>query len=227
MQIVRGIGITGAAASSGTVVVIDTFRAFTTAAVLLSKGADPLYLSADLDHARALAATTGALRCGEDRGRKPADFDLGNSPAEALDRLDLTDRPVVQRTTAGTRSVIAALGAGAEPVFAASLVVVTATVDAIAGSDPVTIIGAGTHGVERAEEDELTADLIEDTLSGIGDPGGVANAVARSAAARRLSAAAWAHPGDVAIATDVDRFDFAMRAERTPQGWIALRAHRR
>jgi 2-phosphosulfolactate phosphatase len=226
MQIVRALGIAGAARASGTVIVIDTFRAFTTAAVLMSRGVDPLYLAADLDEARSLASSTGALLCGEDRGRKPADFDLGNSPAEASDREGLTARAVVQRTTAGTRSVIAALDAGAGPVYAASLVVATATALAVADAPSVTIVAAGLHGVESAVEDERTADLIEDILVGEGDPRCVARDIAASDAAHRLATAPWAHPDDVTIATDVDRHPFAMRAERTPRGRIVLRSHR-
>lgn len=227
MQIVRALGIAGAAGASGTVIVIDTFRAFTTAAVLMSRGADPLYLAADLDEARSLASSTEALLCGEDLGRKPADFDLGNSPAEALDRHDLEGRAVVQRTTAGTRSVIAALDVGASPVFAASLVVASATAREVAGTSRVTIVGAGLHGLEPTVEDEWTADLIEAILAGRGDPTGVARSVAASEPAQRLMDSAWAHPDDVAIATDVDRYSFAMRAERTPDGRIVLRAHGR
>lgn len=226
MQISRVVGIAGASAATGAVVVIDTFRAFTTAAVLLARGVSELVLTADLDDARATARELDALLCGEDHGRTPDDFDLGNSPAAAGRRSGLEGRTVVQRTTAGTRSVVAALENGATPVYAASLVVASATASAVRNESRLTIVGAGLHGTERAEEDELTGDLIADLLAGRGDPGAIGRAVARCDRAAVLSSARWADAGDVPIATDVDRFDFAMRATRAADGRVRLAVDR-
>lgn len=210
-SITRALGIAGAGDAHGPTIVIDTFRAFTTAAVLSEAGVERIVLEADMDEARSAAAELGALLCGEDGGIRPDDFDLGNSPAEAVLREDLSGATVVMRTSAGTRSVLAALENGASPVYAASLVVATATAHMVDG-DAVTIVSAGLNGSKRSEEDDLTADYIEDVLAGSADPDATSVLVATCDRAATLSGASWAHPDDVTVATDVDRFDFAMEA---------------
>ena len=202
--------------------VVDTFRAFTTAAHLLAAGVAYLFLAADLDEARALARREDALLCGEDGGRKPADFDLGNSPTEveaAASRL--VGSRVVQRSTSGTRSVLAALDAGASPVWAASLVVARATARHLTGLERVTIVAAGDGGVDPAPEDDLTGDRIVAALTGAPPPD--AGVLRDAETARRLLAVPWAHPGDLERCLEVDRFDFAM--EVVDEGGVArLRA---
>ena len=120
-------GLDGAASAIGVAVVIDTFRAFTTAAFAQAQGVGGHYLASTVSQARMIAEQhRGALLCGEVDGIRPEGFDLGNSPAEVL-AADLRGRTLVQRTSAGTRCVIAALGSEATDVYAASLVVATAT----------------------------------------------------------------------------------------------------
>src|ERR687898_241317 len=84
-----------------TLVIIDVFRAFTTAAVALAKGATKIIVVRDVDEALALrAAGVGHLCMGEVGGKRPRGFDLGNSPFEAS-QADLEGRTIIQRTSAG------------------------------------------------------------------------------------------------------------------------------
>jgi 2-phosphosulfolactate phosphatase len=227
MRVIRRTGIAGAGVASGTTVVIDTFRAFTTAAVLLDRGARRIVLTANLDDALERATRLGALLCGEERGIRPEGFDLGNSPTEVSDSPLVAGRTIVQRTTAGTRSVVAALEGGAGPVFAASLVVATATARAVADASTVTIVSAGLHGTGPAYEDDRTGDLIEATLVGTPDPELVSADVATCDRADTLRRSPWSGPLDIEIATDVDRFAFAMEAVRRPDGSAELIRHPR
>lgn len=222
-RVTFGAGITGAARASGATIVIDTFRAFTTAAVLFAGGVETLYLSETLDDARGLARTVGGLLCGEEDGRRPPDFDLANSPHEAALRTDLTGATIVQRTSAGTRSVVAALRAGAHPVYAASLVVASATAQ-MAGRDPhVTIISSGLHGTEPAEEDDLTAAFIAACITGSTPDPLTAQRIRSCDRAMTLALAPWAHPGDVDIASETDRYSFAMEAFSDEADRVQLR----
>jgi 2-phosphosulfolactate phosphatase len=219
MTIDRRFGIEGAAAAKGAVAVVDTFRAYSTAAHLLDREIESLVLAATIREARALsAARPGSLLCGESRGRRPDDFDLGNSPGEVRRHDDLAGRIVVLRTSAGTRCLLAALGNGACPVFAASLVVASATARVLAAFTPITIVASGRAGIDRADEDEATADLIADLVRGATtvEAAGVAIAqrIRGGAGAARLRTADWAHPDDLALCLDLDRFPFAMRAVR-------------
>ena len=219
MTIDRRFGIEGAATATGAVAVVDTFRAYSTAAYLIDRGIERLVLASTLEEARALSAEMpGALLCGESGGRRPGDFDLGNSPGEVAERDDLVGRIVVLRTSAGTRCLLAAFDSGARPVFAASLVVASATARALASSASSTIVASGRGGIEPSDEDEATADLIADLVRGTATVGTDGDAIAErirvGAGASRLLAADWAHPDDLALCLDLDRFPFAMRAVR-------------
>ena len=109
----------------GAVVVVDVIRAFTTAAYAFGAGAAEIYLVAGVEDALSFkAAHPGTIALGEDRGLRPEGFDLPNSPA-MVSRADLSGRTLVQRTSAGTRGVVAAVSA--DRLWAASLACASAT----------------------------------------------------------------------------------------------------
>lgn len=224
MIVVRRFGLAGAAQATGAVAVIDTFRAFSTAAYLFDRRIGRLVLTSTLDEARRVGrGMESSLLCGEEGGRRPDDFDLGNSPGEVLERKDLAGRTVVLRTSAGTRCLRAAFESGASPVFAASLVVASATTRSLSPAEEVSIVASGRHGVEPADEDEATADLIGDLLIAKAvDTSAVVDEVRTGRGARRLETATWAHPDDVSLCLNVDAFPFAMEAVAGP-GTIELR----
>jgi len=97
--------IGGAADAVGTTVVIDVFRAFTTAAVALSRGARRILMVDTLQKAWALRSSGAADCCiGERDSVKPPGFDFGNSPAE-LAGADVVGKTLVQTTSNGTAGV--------------------------------------------------------------------------------------------------------------------------
>lgn len=105
--------ISGAERAVGVAVIIDVFRAFTTAAVALANGATRIVMVRDVEEALRLpAAGVGELCMGEVGGKAPAGFDLGNSPFE-VSKADLKGRTIVQRTSAGTQGIVAAMQATA------------------------------------------------------------------------------------------------------------------
>mgnify|MGYP001820001530 CR=1 FL=1 len=195
---------------------IDTFRAFSTAAYLVDRGVDHIVLTETLDEARARARSIpGSILCGEVEGRRPDDFDLGNSPAEVARFADLMDRTVVMRTSAGTRATVRALRSGADPVYAASLVVAGSTASAVRHSAQVTIVASGLEGASVADEDEETADLISDRILGIPDDSERLDRIRGGEGAERLRTTAWIDPEDLARCLEVDRFAFALHARLT------------
>ena len=211
----------------GTVVAIDVVRAFTTAAYAFDAGAVEIWLVAGVQEAIDLAATMpGALIMGEDHGARPDGFDFSNSPV-AVSRADLHGRSIVQRTSAGTAGVVAAVDA--ERLFASSLVCASATAAAIdragLGAPTYLITGRFPDRPGGGEDDLVTAELIERVRTGE-DPRAAqtADAVLHSDEAARTLALGHGDvdPDDIAYATDVDRFDFAMEVERTGGG---LRLH--
>jgi 2-phosphosulfolactate phosphatase len=216
MKIRHEFGTKGASAATGPSIVVDVFRAFSAAAYAFAAGADEIVLAAEVDEARAIASSIpGALLMGEVSGVQPEGFELGNSPGEIAEQPDrVAGRTIVHRSSAGTRCARAALAAGADPLYIASLVVASATARVLSAHPGVTIVSSGESGVNVAVEDRICADLIADLLHG--DSSQVepsAAAVAGCDRARVLQEASFAHPDDVTLCTDVDRFDFAMRAE--------------
>jgi len=206
----------------GAVVVVDVLRAFTTAAYAFAAGARRIWLVGSVDEALAMkAAHPGMLAMGEDLGRRVAGFDYSNSPAE-LAGADLGGRELVQRTSAGTRGVVAASSAARR--WCASLVCASATAAAVAGSglgDPTYVISGWRDDEHPGEDDQETARLIERVRTG--EPiraRETAKAVAesREAAVTLGLGAGHVDPRDIDLATSIDAFDFAMEARRSANG---------
>ena len=209
--------IEGARRSRGTTVVIDVFRAFTTAAVALSRGARRIVLTAEPAEALALRAQgVGDLCMGEVGGVRPPGFDFGNSPYELM-HADVWEKTLVQSTRSGTVGACAV--PEGQPIYAASLVVARATAARIGRRRPseVTLVAMGLGGLMRADEDEVCAMYLRNLLEGRDtDHGAMRSLIMASAQAARFGDPVLPHfhPGDREIALEVDRFDFAITVAR-------------
>lgn len=149
-------GARTAARAGSAVVVVDAFRASTTIAVLVRKGARVVPV-ASIDEARAYGGAD--LRAGERGSAKVAGFDFGNSPTEILGSEVPPGSTVVLSTTNGTRVVEAARGAPA--IFVGAFVNASALADELAAGDhgSLAVVGCGWEG-RRASEDEAAAGAI-------------------------------------------------------------------
>lgn len=216
----------GATRATGTVAVIDVFRAFTTAAVALANGASRILMVGTVEEALALrGADIGDICMGEVGGKPPPEFDFGNSPFE-VSSVDFSGKTIIQRTSAGTQGIVAA-ASRADRLYAASLVTADATVRAmLAGSpDQVSLVEMGDNGRKRADEDEVCAIHLRNRLEG---------RPSDREAARRLILAGgevarfhdparpYLHREDVDIALDIDRHDIAVRV-RIEDGQLIAR----
>jgi 2-phosphosulfolactate phosphatase len=215
MDIVVESLLEGACRARGTAVVIDVFRAFTTAAVALARGAEKIIMVRDSDEALRLRdAGVGHVCIGEVDGIPPPGFDHGNSPFE-MTSANVAGKTILQRTSAGTQGIVAALP-HVERLYAGSLVTATATARAIRAARPalVTLVAMGDSGIERTDEDELCALHLRNLLEGRpGNPAAVRDVIL---AGKRISD--FRDPGkphlpseDLDIAIDIGRFDFAVR----------------
>jgi 2-phosphosulfolactate phosphatase len=207
--------LAGAERAKGSVAVIDVFRAFTTAAVALANGASQIVMVGTVEEALTLRNNGAAQVCmGEVRGRKPAEFDFGNSPFELLG-ASLGGAILVQRTSAGTQGIIAA-ARGADRLYAASLVTAKATARALRSGTPdlITLVAMGADGFRRTDEDELCALHLRNLLEGrAGDPEAVRRVILAGKEAERFRdpARPYLPPGDLDIALGIDRYSFAIR----------------
>lgn len=215
MDIVVDSLLEGARRAAGTVAVIDVFRAFTTAAVAFSRGADKIIMVEAVAEAFALRdAGIGSACMGEVDAVKVEGFDLGNSPFEASE-FDFSGRTVIQRTSAGTQGVVAALGR-ADRLYAAALVTAPATARAVTAEQPdrVTLVAMGRHGRVRTDEDDICAIHLRNLLEGRpGAPAAVRDLILAGGqiAEFRDPEVAHMHPGDLDICLDIGRYDFAVR----------------
>lgn len=212
----------------GAVVVVDVIRAFTTAAYAFASGAAEIYLVGTVDEALAFtAAHPGSLAMGEERGRRPDGFDFPNSPA-MVRAADLDGLTLVQRTSAGTQGVVSAVDA--TRMWAASLVVASATARAIEGAElgePAYVItGRFEDRPDGGADDVLVAELIERARTGspLEAEATAAALLATDEAAKTLALGPeHADPRDIELAAAVDAFDFAMEVERTDLGLRLVR----
>lgn len=217
----------GARRARGTVVIVDVFRAFTTAAVAFSRGAAKIVMVAEPDEALALKARGfGELCVGEVNGIRPEGFDFGNSPFE-MAGADLEGKVVIQSTRAGTTGVAAATEASV--VYAASFVIAKATARAILRDNPplVTVVAMGWNADLRTDEDELCALYLRNLLEGREPSANALRQLVRASGQVGKfydPAQPHFHPEDCDMAIDVNRYDFAIRVARE-DGLLVARPH--
>ena len=207
----------GAREAEGTVIIIDVFRAFTTAAVAFSRGAEKIYLVAEVEEALELRERgVGELCIGEVAGARPQGFDFGNSPYE-MSSADVQGRVLIQSTRAGTVGMAAATRA--REVYAGSFAIAKATVEAIKRRNPplVTIVAMGAGGKVRADEDEQCALYLRNLFHGrTPDRVAVRELVMAGQEAQKYGDPLTPHfqPEDLEMALRIDSFAFAIRVNR-------------
>jgi 2-phosphosulfolactate phosphatase len=216
------LGVDGARAAAGVVVVIDVMRAFTTAAYAFGAGIREIELVSTVEEALA----SPGFRMGEVGGRLIPGFDHDNSPSRLVGRR--LDGRAVMRTGSGTRCVAEARNAS--EIWLGSLVVASATIRALVDRAEVTFVASGTP--HEGEEDVACAELMAASLRHVAHSreAVVAAVVGSRAAARHRSGDVDFPPEDIGCAVAIDAFDFAMKAEREGDRWIARRyfpEHRR
>ena len=219
MEIRRLSLLEGARSAIGTTVVIDVFRAFTTAAYVMAKGAERILPVGGVEEALELRRNNPDwLVMGEVHGHKVPGFDYGNSPDE-VSRVDFTGKTVVQRTSSGVQGILAA--SGADEVLLGSFVIAEATVDYIMRRNPdvVSLVAMGWEGEYKAIEDELCAEYLESRLRGkrLNFPDMVFKIRADSQGAKFFDPAQTSfRESDFHAAMCLDRFPFALRVNRGP-----------
>ena len=200
----------GARGATGHAVIVDVFRAFTTAAFCIAAGAREIVLVADHEQALAMKKEDPRLFLTGEIGGKPiAGFDAGNSPS-VIEHLDLGGRRVVQRSSSGTQGVLAATSA--RVILLGSFVTARATARFLAGTGEVTLVAMGDGGTEPNEEDPACVAFLDGLLRGAPpDPGALVAALPQW---RNATWPDWFPRRDAELACEVDRFDFALPVSR-------------
>ena len=207
----------GAKESSGISVVIDVLRCFTTEAIAFERGAEKIILVSEIEEALDLKRQgLGSLLMGEVGGQRPEGFDYGNSPKDILD-IDFEGKTVIQSTRAGTVGAVNA--ANSDVIYGGSLVVASATVEAIKSHDPklVNLIAMGLEGKIRSDEDEQCALFLKNLLQGRQpDISSVKNLILVGEEAQKYGNPMTPHwpKEDLDIALAIDSQNFAIRIQK-------------
>jgi 2-phosphosulfolactate phosphatase len=213
MEIHR-VTLSGCGRETGTVIVIDVFRAFTTAAAAFGAGAARIIPAAEINQVKGLLRKfPRALSMGEESGLPIPGFNFSNSPSQ-FEEEDLAGRTLIQRTSNGTQGLICSLNAA--NLLASSLVCASATIRLLQHIDPdsLTLVETGRYSGGHGSEDIACGDLIEKRLTGqFVDLKEIA-AMARGSSTARpfLDPAQIFHPKeDLEFALQIDKYDFAMQ----------------
>jgi 2-phosphosulfolactate phosphatase len=217
MEIRRLSLILGALRAEGLTVIIDVFRAFTTAAYVMDNGAKGIIPVATVEEATILKDEDDDLiLMGEVDGVKVEGFDYGNSPHE-VKKLDFTGKKLVQRTSAGTQGIICARNA--DEILLGSFVTADAIVDYIKALNPVVVslVAMGWGGRETTPEDEYLAEYLELKLKGE-SPNfhEMRDKIRRSPHGAKFFDPAQPQfaEGDYHAAMDLNRFNFVLRVKQ-------------
>lgn len=213
------------AQATGTVVVIDVIRAFTSACYAFGAGAEKILLVSEVEQAFALRRQfPSALLMGEVGGGPISGFDFSNSPAHYIDR-DLSGHFLIQRTSNGTQGVIRSIGA--DETLAASFVCAGATARYLQKQAPkvVTFVITAWHADSPeplgGDEDAACADYIETLLTtGKPDPSPYLARVANSPTGKLFQTNTRPeYPAtDLPYCMERDRFNFALPIQRQRGG---------
>jgi len=218
MQIATVDFVVGAQAARGITVVIDVFRAFSLAAQAFSQGAAAIIPVGEIAAARQLkAAHPDYLLVGERQAKPLPGADCGNSPTQ-LQRLDLRGKTIIHTTHAGTQGLVNAIQA--DEVITGALVNAAAIARFIRARDPqtVTLVRMGHEARERCDEDDACAALLAARLRDEQfDAAGIRARLRQSPNAARFfdPQCDWMPQEDFELCTEVDRFDFVLRLDRS------------
>ena len=210
----------GAKAATGLTVVIDVFRAFTTACFIMNNSAEAIYPVSRVETAFSLKEKLkNPVLVGERNEVIIPGFDYGNSPYNIKD-VDFSGKNIVHTTSAGTQGIANAVNA--DEIITASFVNIFAVVRYIKMKKPktVSIVCMGKAAVEPAEEDTWCAEYIRALL--LDEDYDIKS---RIEALRNLEGKRFLQtkhpdqcpPEDFYLATKVGIFDFVLTAEKADE----------
>ncbi len=215
--------IEGSKQAKGLTVIIDVFRAFSTACYLAANEPDHLIPVGDKAIAYDLKEKDdGVVLVGERMWKKLPGFDYNNSPFQVKD-IDLNGRTVVHTTSSGTQGIVNAKDA--DEILTGSFVNAKAIVDYIKEKDPevVSLVAMGIQGVEYSPEDDLCARYIKATLEGdVINFGKIVERLAKEETGKRFLQGGEFHPEDFHLSLSLDRFDFVLRVREYQDGLVEL-----
>jgi len=218
--------VEGARNARGLTVVIDVFRAFSTACYVFHNGADKIHPVGSIEIANQLKDLhPGWILMGEKDEQTISGFNFGNSPAFVKD-IDFTGKTIVQRTSAGTQGLVNATGA--DIILTGSFVNAGAIVKYIRKVEPkyLSLVCMGYSANHPIEEDTFCADYIRNELEGKANDFSQIKETIRKTSAQRFFDPENQHfspSDDFDLCLDLDRFDFVLKVEESEGKLLTVR----
>jgi 2-phosphosulfolactate phosphatase len=215
----------GARQARGLTVIIDVFRAFSTACYATGNGAERILVVGDLETAYSLKKKHAKyILMGERSEKMPRGFDFGNSPSQ-MQNADLSGRTVVLTTSSGTRGLL--IASQADEIITGSFVNAGAVVKYIQSRAPdmVSLVCMGYAAKRRIEEDTFCAEYIRNCLHGLEtDYENMTDTIRETSGARFFIARNQDHAPstDLYLCLHRDRFDFVLKAKRIEDDILQL-----
>ena len=206
----------GAKAAKGLTVIIDVFRAFSTACYAFNAGANKIYPIGDINLAYQLKKKNpGYILVGERNEQKPEGFDFGNSPSQLLNG-DLTGKTIAHTTSSGTQGI--ANATKADEIITGSFVNAAAIVRYVQQKQPevVSLVCMGYACEYPTDEDTLCAEFIKNELECKSNNFDEMIEIMRNGSGARFfdsEKQSWSPQKDFELCLDLNRFNFVLKVE--------------
>jgi 2-phosphosulfolactate phosphatase len=206
----------GAQKAKGLTVIIDVFRAFSTACYASHAGVQRIYPVGDLEKAYSLKQQNpDYILVGERQEQKPEGFDFGNSPSQLLESR-LNGKTMVHTTSSGTQGI--ANATGADQLITGSFVNAQAIIRYIRDQKPekVSLVCMGYSCQYPTDEDTLLAVYIKNELEGVPNNFQAMVEQIRTGDGARFFAPEkqeWAPSADFDLCLSLNRFNFVLKVE--------------
>ena len=217
--------VEGAKEARGIAVIIDVFRAFSTACYAFDSGASRVIATGTANSAFLLQKQYhSVVLAGERDEKKIEGFDFGNSPTEIL-KSDLTGKTLILTTTAGTNGLLNAINA--DMIITGSFVNAGAVSRYLRFLKPshVSLVAMGYRATQSADEDLLCAEIIKSGLEDTAHDYEDRIRMLRESSGKRFFDPAninFSPPTDFFLCCMLNRFDFILRGEIRYDGNIDL-----
>ncbi|HAQ19096.1 MAG TPA: 2-phosphosulfolactate phosphatase [Prolixibacteraceae bacterium] len=207
----------GAKKAKGLTVIIDVFRAFSTACYAFGNGVQRIYPVGDLEKAyRLKQQNPDYILVGERNEQKPDGFDFGNSPSQLLN-ANLSGKTMVHTTSSGTQGI--ANAKEADEIITGSFVNAQAIINYIRKQNPdrVSLVCMGYSCQYPTDEDTLLGEYIKNELEGkTNDFPAIVEKIRDGDGARFFAPEKqkWAPSADFDLCLSLNRFDFILKVEQ-------------
>lgn len=208
--------IEGARVAKGLVVIIDVFRAFSTACYAFDCGVETIFPVGDINMAYALKEKNPEfILVGERDEKRPPGFDFGNSPTH-INAAELTGKTMVHTTSSGTQGIANALNA--DEIITGAFVNLGAIVRYIIKQNPkhVSLVCMGYACEYPTDEDTFCANYIKGELEGeTWDFPKMISKLKIGAGARFFDPDKqdWSPSSDFDLCLALNKFDFILKVE--------------